>query len=201
MKFLDNIHSFNLVEVLKKTINNYNRIKHSVIKYSPIEVFYSSNNSLFEKVYNNTLEYYLNHQKNNIVYKIEEKCLKKNIIIITKNKNNKQYYIIEKNKIKNNKSFIKLIVEIKKNLGSSSYLVEILQIDKIYKLKKINIMLLILIFLKKCDNNIVGKILSYNQDNNLDIITDNKDNKINISASESDDLMILKMKLILIIMK
>ena len=201
MKFLDNIHSFNLVEVLKKTINNYNRIKHSVIKYSPIEVFYSSNNSLFEKVYNNTLEYYLNHQKNNIVYENGEKCLMKNNIIITKKKYNKKYYIIEKNKIKNNKSFIKLIVEIKKNLGSSSYLVEILQIDKIYKLKKINIMLLILIFLKKCDNNIVGKILSYNQDNNLDIITDNKDNKINISASESDDLMILKMKLILIIMK
>ena len=201
MKFLDNIHSFNLVEILKKTISNYNRIKHSVIKYSPIEVFYSSDNALFEKVYNNTLEYYLNHQKNNIVYKIGEKCLKKNIIIITKNKNNKQYYIIEKNTIKNNKSFIKLIVEIKKNLGLSSYLVEILQIDKIYKLKKINIMLLILIFLKKCDNNIVGKILSYNQDNNLDIIIDNKDNKINISASESDDLMILKMKLILIIMK
>ena len=91
MKFLDNIHSFNLVEVLKKTISNYNRIKNSVIKYSPIEVFYSSNNSLFEKVYNNTLEYYLNHQKNNIVYKIGEKCLKKNIIIITKNKNKKLY--------------------------------------------------------------------------------------------------------------
>ena len=80
-------------------------------------------------------------------------------------------------------------------------MVEILQIDKIYKLKKINIMLLSLILLKKCDNNLVGKILSYNQDNNLDIIIDNKDNKINISASESDDLMILKMKLILIIMK
>ena len=57
-------------------------------------------------------------------------------------------------------------------------MVEILQIDKIYKLKKINIMLLILIFLKKCNNNIVGKIISYNQDNNLNIVIDNKDKLI-----------------------
>ena len=63
-KFLDYNNSFNLEEALRKTINNYNRIKHSVTKYSPIEVFYSINNTVFEKVYNNTLEYYLNRQKN-----------------------------------------------------------------------------------------------------------------------------------------
>ena len=121
-KFLDYNNSFNLEEALRKTINNYNRIKHSVTKYSPIEVFYSINNTVFEKVYNNTLEYYLNQQKNTIVYDIGERCLLKNNITITKKKYNKHYYIIEKNKIKNNKSFVKIVMIIKKNLGSGTYL-------------------------------------------------------------------------------
>ena len=59
-KFLENINNFNLEESLKKTITNYNRIKHRVTKYSPIEVFFSNEKSLFENVYKNILDFYIN---------------------------------------------------------------------------------------------------------------------------------------------
>ena len=41
--------------------------------------------------------------------------------------------------------------------------------------------------LKKCDKDIIEKILSYNEHNNLDIYDDNKETKINTSSNESDD--------------
>ena len=65
-------------------------------------------------------------QKDNIIYSKGEKCLLINNKIITSNKFNNKYLIIEKNKIKKNKSFIKLIVEIKENLGGGLYLIKII---------------------------------------------------------------------------
>ena len=47
----ENINNFNLEESLKKAITNYNRIKHRLTKYSPIEVFFSNEKTLFENVY------------------------------------------------------------------------------------------------------------------------------------------------------
>ena len=93
-KYLENIDNFDLENALIKTINNYNRIRHRVTKYSPIEVFFSTDESLFDKVYNNTLEYYNNFQKNNILYEKEEKCLMQNNKIKTNKKYNNKYLII-----------------------------------------------------------------------------------------------------------
>ena len=96
---------------------------------------------MFDKVYNNTLEYYNNSQKNHILYEKDEKCLMKNKIIITNKKYNNKYLIIEKNKIKKNKSFCKIVVQILYNLGGRFYSIKSLQNYNIYNFKKINYML------------------------------------------------------------
>ena len=43
-------------------------ISQSSTKYSPIELFFGTNKSIFEDIYKNTLTYYMKSQKNNIVY-------------------------------------------------------------------------------------------------------------------------------------
>ena len=45
-RFLEKKKDFNLIEDLELVVKNYNRIIHSVTKYSPIEVFFSNNQNL-----------------------------------------------------------------------------------------------------------------------------------------------------------
>ena len=188
-KFLENINNFNLEESLKKTITNYNRIKHRVTKYSPIEVFFSNEKTLFENVYKNTLDFYINSQKNSIVYNDGDLCLMENNIMITSKKYDNKYYIIEKNKIKKNKSFVKIVVEIKNNLCGGSYLVKILQNNNIYNLKKNSLYDVNFNILRKCERSLIDYILNYNNNNNnTDLIKENDDDKIDTSDSESEDL-------------
>ncbi len=87
--YLENINNFNLVEALNKVVKHYNRTIYTVTKFSPIEIFYSSNKNLFDDVYKNTINYYANNKISNINYKIREKCLISNNILLS-NKNFKK---------------------------------------------------------------------------------------------------------------
>ena len=97
--FIENSNNFNLELELKKVVLNYNKTLHKVTKFCPIEIFFSSDNELYKKVYNNVLEFYSKSQKNNIVYKVGEKCFLMNNIITT-NKKIDDYILLELNKIK-----------------------------------------------------------------------------------------------------
>ena len=123
-KFIENIKNFNLESSLKLVVNNYNRTVHSVTKFQPNEVFYSTDNELFKKVYNNIIDYYNKTQKNNVSYSINSKCILNNNIIKS-NKKVKNRIILLKNAIKKNKSFYKICVIIHENLNGGLYLVKI----------------------------------------------------------------------------
>ena len=108
--YLENINIFDLNSSLKKVMNIYNKTKHNITKYSPNEVFYSINESLWKKIYNNIMDYYNKNNKENKSFKLNEKALMMNNFIKLKHKNNKGYIILMKNKLKKNKSFIKICV-------------------------------------------------------------------------------------------
>ena len=174
--YLENINNFNLVEALNKVVKNYNRKIHTVTKFSPIEIFYSNNKNLFDDV-----------------YKIGEKCLISNNILLSKKKFQKKYIIIEKNKIKNNKSFIKIIGEIKEVLGAGYYLVKILQHNNSYNLKKDDSYAIPFNLLHKASEDIIKKLMEFNDNNkNIELTEENSEEKIstsseNYSLSESDN--------------
>lgn len=191
--YLENINNFNLVEALNKVVKNYNRKIHTVTKFSPIEIFYSNNKNLFDDVYKNTINYYANNKISNINYKIGEKCLISNNILLSKKKFQKKYIIIEKNKIKNNKSFIKIIGEIKEVLGAGYYLVKILQHNNSYNLKKDDSYVIPFNLLHKASEDIIKKLMEFNDNNkNIELTEENSEEKIstsseNYSLSESDN--------------
>ena len=154
-------------------------------KLTSIEIFFGSNKSIFEDVYKNTLDYYMKSQKNNILYQNGEKCLLANNIIISNKLYVNKYHIIEKNKIKKNKSFIKIIVEILENLGGGSYLIKTMQNNNIYKLKQDKSYVVNFNLLKKCEIILLNKIIDYNNKNKNE--TDFKsDDKEIIDTSEED---------------
>ena len=56
--FLENIHEFNIETALRKVMNIYNKTNHRITKFSPNEIFFSTNKELFLKVKNNIIENY-----------------------------------------------------------------------------------------------------------------------------------------------
>ena len=75
VKFIGNTRNFNIEEELKLVCINYNKKVHKVTKYSPLEIFFSTDSELYKKVYNNTLDFYNKNTKNNLIYEINEKIL------------------------------------------------------------------------------------------------------------------------------
>ena len=118
-----------------------------------------------------------------------------NNIIITSIKFKDKYLIIEKNKIKKNKSFIKIIVEIKENLGGGLYLIKIIQNTLNINLKKNQCYVVNFNLLRKCDENIINKIFNYNSNinTNCSLYSDseekisNSDDEITIEELELSD--------------
>ena len=106
VNYIQDIKNFNIVEKLPFIINSYNSTIHSVTKFTPTEVFYSTNIELFNKVYQNIVNYYINH-KDTINFIRGEKCLLRNNI--TKKKINK-LVLIEKNNLKKIKVYIKFVL-------------------------------------------------------------------------------------------
>ena len=79
-KFIEDTNNLNLL-----CVHHYNNTIHSVTKFTPNEIFYSSDNELFHKVYNNILNYYNKNNKKEYLYKIGEKCLLSSNILKRKN--------------------------------------------------------------------------------------------------------------------
>ena len=67
-------------------INIYNKTKHNITKFSPNEVFYFNNESLWKKIYNNIMDYYNKNNKKNKLFKLNEKALMLNNFIKLKKK-------------------------------------------------------------------------------------------------------------------
>ena len=89
-------------------MNIYNKAIHKVTKYSPNEVFYCHDENLFQKVNDNTLEFFnKNHKKESIFY-FNEKCLLINNFIISKNKE-KGHLILLYNKVKKTIHLLKYV--------------------------------------------------------------------------------------------
>ena len=65
------------------------------------------------------------------------------------------YPIIEKNKVRKNKSFIKIIGEIIKDLGGGYYLIKILQNYDYYELKENEVYAIPFNFIRKCEYNLI----------------------------------------------
>ena len=63
IKFLENKESFNMENDLVEVVKTYNRSIHTVTKYTSIEILFSTDKELYEKVYKNTLDYYIKSKK------------------------------------------------------------------------------------------------------------------------------------------
>ena len=80
-RFSEDEKSFDISKELPIVTNSYNNTIHRIIKHLPNEVFYSSDSNLFNKVYNNILDFYDKTQKYNIIYDKDEKALLVNNIM------------------------------------------------------------------------------------------------------------------------
>ena len=54
--YLENINSFDIENALFKTMNIYNKSIHRITKFSPNEVFYSTNEDFFKIIKNNVID-------------------------------------------------------------------------------------------------------------------------------------------------
>ena len=98
-KYLENPNSFDICKNLDIVVSVYNNTKHRTTLYKPIEVFYSKDEKLFEKIKFNTI----NNSKN---YSIHISLFNINDYVLVFNNfkskfiKNKNCYILEKSNIK-----------------------------------------------------------------------------------------------------
>ena len=184
VKYIENVKKFNLDLSLKIVVNNYNRTVHSVTKFQPNEIFYSTDNELFKKVYNNILDYYNKTQKNNFSYSINTKCLLNNNIIKSKKKVKNKIMLLN-NSIKKNKSFYKVCVKIQENLNGGLYLIKIAGDYDFIGIKNNEIYCVNFNLLIPCNSDIWDQLYLYNC-NNSPLVEENED-IIDTSDSELDE--------------
>ena len=108
---MENIHEFNIETALRKVMNIYNKTKHRITKFSPNEIFFSTNKELFLKVKNNIIENYNKSNANLLINFTEnEKCLLRNDFIKSSNKTKDGYIILLKNKVKKSIVLLKYVL-------------------------------------------------------------------------------------------
>ena len=161
VNYLENLNNFNIESALPLIVNIYNNTVHSVTKYTPNEILYSHDSLLHEKIYNNINDYYNKRQKHTISYDVGEKCLMKNYVLKTKKKINK-IILLEKNKLKKNKSFYKIYVLIEKNLNGGIYLIKIIGNYKFLKLFNGELYCANFSLLMKCENSLWEDLKIFN---------------------------------------
>lgn len=109
--FLENLKEFNIERALKKVMNIYNKTKHRITKFTPNEIFFSTNKDLFLKVKNHIIENYNKSNANLILnFSEKEKCLLRNDFIKSSNKTKEGYVILLKNKVKKNIVLLKYVL-------------------------------------------------------------------------------------------
>ena len=165
--YLEEINSFNIESSLHKVVNNYNKSIHNVTQFSPYEVFYNSNEELFKIAYDNTQKYYQNKMKKSL-FNENEKSLMTNNIIFSNHKTKEGYIILLKNKVKKNKSFLKICCVIEKYINGGNYIVKVIGNYPCYKLKDNEKYCVSNKMLIKTDDNTWNNYLAYVNNNDLD---------------------------------
>ena len=83
-KKLDDGDKFNIISALNLVLFDYNNSLHSTILFKPIEVYYSTSEDLYKKVYFNTLNSFKHLNMDSSVFNYAEKVLLFNNFIIDK---------------------------------------------------------------------------------------------------------------------
>ena len=180
--YLEDINEFNLETSLHKVMNNYNKSIHNVTLFSPYEVFYNSKDELFKIVYDNIQKYYQNKTKNSL-FNEKEKCLMVNNFLFSNQKTKDGYIILLKNKVKKNKSFLKICCIIERYIDGGNYIIKIIGNYPIYKLKNNQKYCVSNKMLLKTDNNIWNHYLEYIKGN---IQTNDYKEELNKSLNSED---------------
>ena len=72
-KKLETKNNFDIKKNLNEIIKSYNETIHKAIKYTPIEIFYTTNNKLLKNVKKNIIAYYSKSDENNNDLELETK--------------------------------------------------------------------------------------------------------------------------------
>ena len=75
--YCDDIESFDIIKALDIVIKKYNNHVHSTTKFPPNQIFFSNDENLFKKVLENMKNSFRSINRDNINFKINEKCLLK----------------------------------------------------------------------------------------------------------------------------
>ena len=118
-KYLENKEKFNLFLSLKEVVLTLNNITHVTTKKKPYEVFYSSNEKLFEIVKNNTINYSKNINKECSAIKKYDTILVNNFISNYNLKKNLNYS--ERNRIKKKNVLFNICATVNKCLNNYNY--------------------------------------------------------------------------------
>jgi len=156
-KKLDEGDNFNITSALKLVLFEYNNSLHSTILFKPIEIYYSTCEDLYKKVYFNTLNSFKHLNMDSSVFNFAEKVLLFNNFIIDKKKSNNKKYLIN-NKIKKNKSFYKICATICDNKENGLYEIIIEKNYKQYNLYKYDLCIVNSELLKKVDEDVWNNI-------------------------------------------
>ena len=140
---------FNLEISLDKILFNYNNTVHSAIGYKPIEVFYSTSETLYEEIYYNTMNSfkYIHSRSTNFV--LYEKVLLFNNFIIENKNETKKIKRLSKNKVKKPKTLFNICASICKIYNNGFYDIIIEKSYIIYNLDKYDICQVNSVLLKK----------------------------------------------------
>ena len=185
--YLENIQQFNIEISIKKVMKRYNRTKHKTTKFAPNEIFYNTSEEFYKIIYNNTFDYYEKNNKSNCLFQINEKCLMINNFVKLKNKTKEGYLFLMKNKVKRNKSFVKICVEIIDYINGGNYIIKIIGDYNYYNLLNDEKYAVPNKMLIKCDISVWNNYFKYiNNQKNLLAPIENKKENGDIEISDSD---------------
>ena len=146
-------------------VKKYNNHKHRTTKYTPNQIFYSSDEELYSEVLENMKKLFKSIVSENANFKVKEKCLLKCKFIIKKafKENNDGVLIYDrvKNKINDRKLYV---IVLSKN--GSNYRIKISKNYPDYTLKKYAIYLVDYKLLNKCSSEAWDKLLKESKENN-----------------------------------
>ena len=135
LRKLNNTKNFDLKEALEETVKAYNDTIHSVTKATPLEIFWSTNKKFIKSIKKNIVNYYDKRSKNSFQLELDDKVLINTNIMVKKIKKD-NIKLIEKNKVKNEKSLYLIRASIVKILSAGIYDVLISDDYEEYNLKK-----------------------------------------------------------------
>ena len=168
--YSDDKDNFDLRRSVDIVVKKYNNHKHRTTKYTPNQIFYSSDEALYSEVLENMKKLFKSIGSENANFKVKEKCLLKCKFIIKKACKENNDGVMIYNKVKNKINYRKLNVIIVSKNGSN-YRIKISKNYPDYKLKKDDIYLVDYKLLNKCSSAAWDKLLKESKENN-NIVSD-----------------------------